>query len=88
MLAQAGLLSKWIRKTWALSSAGSSSLAHRRIVRQHQRDVLLPLCSILDSCNRYIMNGDLRESMTEADIEVILFQVSWKCHAKGHARRA
>ena len=30
------------------------------------------LCSILDGCSRYIVNWDLRESMTEADIEVIL----------------
>lgn len=25
------------------------------------------LCSILDGCSRYIVNWDLRESMTEAD---------------------
>src|SRR5204862_1175537 len=30
------------------------------------------LCSILDGCSRYIVNWDLRESMTEPDIEVIL----------------
>jgi putative transposase len=30
------------------------------------------LCSILDGCGRYIVNWDQRESMTEADIEVIL----------------
>jgi transposase InsO family protein len=30
------------------------------------------LCSTLDGCSRYIVNWDLRESMTEADIEVIL----------------
>ncbi len=30
------------------------------------------LCSILDGCGRYIVNWDLRESMTEADIEIIL----------------
>jgi len=30
------------------------------------------LCSILDGCSRYIVTWDLRESMTEADIEVIL----------------
>ena len=30
------------------------------------------MCSILDGCSRYIVNSDLRESMTEADIEVIL----------------
>jgi transposase InsO family protein len=30
------------------------------------------LCSILDGCSRYVVNWDLRESMTEADIEIIL----------------
>jgi putative transposase len=30
------------------------------------------LCSILDGCRRYIVNWDLREWMTEADIEIIL----------------
>jgi putative transposase len=30
------------------------------------------LCSILDGCSRYIVNWNLRESMTEADIEIIL----------------
>jgi len=30
------------------------------------------LCSILDGCSRYIVNWDLRESMTEAEIEIIL----------------
>jgi putative transposase len=30
------------------------------------------LCGILDGCSRYIVNWDLRESMTEADIEIIL----------------
>jgi hypothetical protein len=29
------------------------------------------LC-ILDGCSRYIVNWDLRESMTQADIEIIL----------------
>jgi transposase InsO family protein len=30
------------------------------------------LRSVLDGCSRYIVNWDLRESMTEADIEIIL----------------
>ena len=29
-------------------------------------------CGILDGCSRYIVNWDLPESMTEADIEVIM----------------
>ena len=34
------------------------------------------LCGILDGCSRYIVNRDLRESMTEADIEIILERAS------------
>jgi putative transposase len=30
------------------------------------------LGSILDGCSRYIVNWDLRASMTEVDIEVVL----------------
>jgi transposase InsO family protein len=30
------------------------------------------LCSVLDGFNRFIVNWDIRESMTEADIEIIL----------------
>jgi transposase InsO family protein len=30
------------------------------------------LCSVLDGFSRYIVNWDIRESMTEADIEIIL----------------
>jgi putative transposase len=30
------------------------------------------LCSILDGCSRYVVNWDIREAMTEADIELVL----------------
>ena len=30
------------------------------------------LCSVLDGCSRYIVHWDLRERMTEADVEIIL----------------
>ena len=30
------------------------------------------LCSILDGCSRYIIHWELRESMTEADVEIII----------------
>jgi transposase InsO family protein len=30
------------------------------------------LCSVLDGCSRFIVQWDIRESMTEADIEIIL----------------
>ena len=40
-------------------------------MHKHQRDWLLPV-RILDGCSRCIVNGDLQESMTEADIEITL----------------
>jgi putative transposase len=30
------------------------------------------MCSILDGCSRFVVRWDLRERMTEADIEIIL----------------
>ncbi len=30
------------------------------------------VCSVLDGCNRFIVHWDIRESMTEADVEIIL----------------
>src|SRR5690242_14626424 len=77
VLGQAGLLSKWNGKPSKKGSGFEQPLAahqHWHIdvsYIQHQRDVLL-LCSILDGCSRYIVNWDLLESMTEADIEIIL----------------
>jgi putative transposase len=37
------------------------------------------LCSVLDGCSRSIVHWDLRESMTEAEVEVIL-QRARECH--------
>jgi len=30
------------------------------------------LCSVLDGCSRYIVHWDIRESMTEADVEIVI----------------
>jgi putative transposase len=30
------------------------------------------LCSLLDGCSRYIIHWEIREQMTEADVEIIL----------------
>ncbi len=77
VLGQAGLLSKWNGKPSKKGTGFEQPLA----VHQHWHiDVsyinisgtFYYLCSILDGCSRYIVNWDLRESMTEADIEVIL----------------
>src|SRR5262245_53658989 len=77
VLSQAGLLSKWNGKPSKKGTGFEQPLA----VHQHWHiDVsyinisgtFYYLCSILDGCSRYIVTWDLRESMTEADIEVIL----------------
>lgn len=74
---QAGLLSKCNGKPSKKGTGFEQPLA----VHQHWHiDVsyinisgtFYYLCSILDGCSRYIVNWDLRESMTEADIEIIL----------------
>ena len=77
VLGQAGLLSKWNGKP----SKKGTGFEQPLIAHQHWHvDVsyinisgtFYYLCSILDGCSRYIVNWDLRESMTEADIEIIL----------------
>jgi transposase InsO family protein len=77
VLGQAGLLSKWNGKLSKKGTGFEQPLA----VHQHWHiDVsyinisgtFYYLCSILDGCSRYIVNWDVRESMTEADIEIIL----------------
>ncbi len=77
VLSQAGLLSKWNGKPSKKGTGFEQPLA----VHQHWHiDVsyinisgtFYYLCSILDGCSRYIVNWDLRASMTEADIEIIL----------------
>ena len=77
VLSQAGLLSKWNGKP----SKKGTGFAQPLTAHQHWHiDVsylniggtFYYLCSILDGYSRYIMNWDVRESMTEADIEIIL----------------
>ena len=34
--------------------------------------ILFFLCSLLDGCSRSIVHWELREAMTEADVEIIL----------------
>ena len=77
VLAAAGLLNKWNRKR---SSKGDG---FKGPCRPHQhwhidvsylniRSTFYYVCSILDGYSRYIMHWEIRESMTEADVEIIL----------------
>src|SRR5258708_30838862 len=77
VLGQAGLLSKWNGKP----SKKGTGFEHPLAPHQHWHiDVsyinisgtFYYLCSILDGFSRYIVNWDLRESMTAADIEIII----------------
>jgi transposase InsO family protein len=84
VLSQAGLLSRWSGKP----SKKGTGFAHPLTAHQHRHiDVsylniggtFYYLCSILDGFSRYIVNWEIRESMTEADIETILQGAKEKC---------
>lgn len=77
VLSDAGLLRKWNGKP---SSKGKG---FKQPLRPHQHwhvdiayvnicGTFYYLCSVLDGCSRYIVHWDIRESMTEADVEVII----------------
>jgi transposase InsO family protein len=61
---------------WAKASDGSFSAARGFL---SIGGTFYYLCSILDGFSRYIVNRDIRESMTEADIEIILQGAKEKC---------
>jgi transposase InsO family protein len=77
VLGQAGILKKWNGKPskkgtgFEQPPAAASELAYRRELHQHFGHVHY-LCSVLDGYSRSIVHWDLRESMTEAEIEIIL----------------
>jgi putative transposase len=77
VLSQAGLLSKWNGRP----SKKGTGFEQPRAAHQHWHiDVsyinisgtFYYLCSILDGYSRFIVHWDLRESMREADVEIIL----------------
>ena len=77
VLGQAGLLSKWNGKPSKKGTGFEQPLAahqhwHIDVSYINISGTFYYLCSVLDGCSRYIVNWDLRESMTEADIEIIL----------------
>lgn len=77
VLKAAGMLRKWNRKP---SSKGKGFKGPKRAHEHWHIDVsyinirgtFYYLCSILDGYSRYIVHWEMRESMTEADIEIIL----------------
>jgi hypothetical protein len=90
VLGRAGLLSKW-KGTQSKKGTG-----FEQPPRPHQHwhiDVsyinisgtFYYLCSVLDGYSRFIVHWDLRESMTEADIEIIL-QAAKEKHLEARPR--
>lgn len=77
VLKRAGLLQRWSPKS---SQKGTG---FRQPVRPHEHwhidisylnicTTFYYLCSILDGCSRYIVHWEIRESMTEADVEIVV----------------
>lgn len=77
VLKAAGLLQRWNRK---VSKKGTG---FKQPIHPHEHwhvdisyvnicGTFYYLCSILDGCSRYIVHWEIRESMTEGEIEVIL----------------
>ena len=77
VLSQAGLLSKWNR------AASKKGTGFQQPLKAHEHwhiDVsylnicgtFYYLCSILDGFSRYIVHWEIRETMTEAEVEIIL----------------
>jgi putative transposase len=77
VLSQAGLLSKWNGRPSKKGTGFAQPLAahqhwHIDVSYLNIGGTFYYLCSILAGYSRYIVNWDLRESMTVADIEFIL----------------
>ena len=77
VLSGAGLLRRWNGKA---SKKGSGFVQPLRPHEHWHIDVsyvnvcgtFYYLCSLLDGCSRYIVHWELRETMTEADVEIIV----------------
>ena len=77
VLRDAGLLRKWNGKvsrkgTGFVQPLGPHEHWHVDIAYINIRGTFYYLCSLLDGCSRYIVHWDIRESMTEADVEIII----------------
>ncbi len=79
VLVNAGVMRKWERK---LSKKGTGFVQPLRPHDHWHIDVsyinicgtFYYLCAVLDGCSRYIVHWEIRESMREAEIEIILEQ--------------
>lgn len=83
VLSQAGLLSKWNRKKSLKGTGFVQPLKphehwHVDVSYINISGTFYYLCSLLDGCSRYIVHWEIREQMTEADVETILQRVKEK----------
>lgn len=77
VLSSAGLLNRWKPKP---SSKGEGFVQplqphnhwHVDIAYVNIAGTFYYLCAILDGCSRYLVHWELRESMTEADVEIVM----------------
>ena len=77
VLSKAGLLRKWNGKETSKGKGFHGASAphqhwHIDVSYLNIRGTFYYLCSILDGYSRYIVHWEIRESMTEADVEIIL----------------
>ena len=77
VLSQAGLLRKWNRPpsrkgTGFEQPPGPHQHWHIDVAYINVRGTFFYLCSVLDGYSRFLVHWDLRESMREADVEIIL----------------
>ena len=77
VLKQAGLLSPWPGKASRKGNGFEQPAQphqhwHIDVSYIHVSGTFYYLCSVLDGYSRFLVHSDLRESMTEADIEILL----------------
>ena len=77
VLKAAGCLDRWNRTESRKNQGFSQPLRphehwHVDISYANIRGTFYYLCSVLDGCSRYLVHWELRESMKEADVEVVL----------------
>ncbi len=77
VLSGAGLLKKWNTKESRKGAGFCQPLQahehwHIDVSYINIRGTFYYLCSELDGCSRYIVHWELRESMTECDVEIVL----------------
>ncbi|MEM9413099.1 MAG: DDE-type integrase/transposase/recombinase [Planctomycetota bacterium] len=77
VLKSAGLLQRWNRKTTKKGNGFVQPLKphdhwHVDLAYVNICGTFYYMCSVLDGCSRFIAHSEIRESMKEADVEIVL----------------